>query len=145
MRQMTRWMTVVWLPLWLAFLVGCPAGSPPATNGGTGTGAATNKETGGNAGVKRVIFLNNTDSPFWDAARAGIAKAAEDLKLSEKGFTAGMDPNDGTEQGQIEKLRQYGTQSDVAAVIISPISATNPAIADELLSLIHISEPTRPY
>lgn len=81
------------------------------------------------------MLLNNTDSPFWDAARAGIARAAEDLKLSEKGFTAGMDSNDGTEPGQIEKLRQYGTQSDVAAVIISPISATNPAIADELKNL----------
>jgi ribose transport system substrate-binding protein len=81
------------------------------------------------------VLLNNTDSPFWDAARAGIAKAAEDLKLSEAGFTAGMDSNDGTEQGQIEKLRQYGTQNDIAAVIISPISATNPAIADELKKL----------
>ncbi len=89
----------------------------------------------GGTGTKRIVLLNNTDSPFWDAARAGIAKAAEDLKLSEKGFTAGMDSNDGTERGQIEKLRQYGTQSDVAAVIISPISATNPAIADELKNL----------
>ncbi|MEO8271255.1 MAG: substrate-binding domain-containing protein, partial [Aureliella sp.] len=89
----------------------------------------------GEAGTKRIVLLNNTDSPFWDAARAGIAKAAEDLKLSEKGFAAGMDSNDGTEQGQIEKLRQYGTQNDVAAVIISPLSATNPAIADELKKL----------
>ncbi|MEZ6152201.1 MAG: substrate-binding domain-containing protein [Pirellulaceae bacterium] len=96
--------------------------------------SSTSSSSGG-AGTKRIVLLNNTDSPFWDAARAGIAKAAEDLKLSEKGFTAGMDSNDGTEQGQIEKLRQYGTQSDVAAVIISPISATNPAIADELKNL----------
>lgn len=87
------------------------------------------------SGTKRIVLLNNTDSPFWDAARAGIAKAAADLKLAEKGFSAAMDSNDGTEQGQIEKLRQYGTQSDVAAVIISPISATNPAIADELKKL----------
>ena len=46
-----------------------------------------------------------------------------------------MDSNDGTENGQIEKLRQYGTQSDIAAVIISPISSTNPAIAEELDNL----------
>jgi ribose transport system substrate-binding protein len=84
---------------------------------------------------KRIILLNNTDSPFWDAARAGIKKAAEDLKLSAAGFSAGMDSNDNTEQGQIEKLRQYGTQSDVAAVIISPLSSTNPAIAEELDNL----------
>ena len=84
---------------------------------------------------KRIILLNNTDSPFWDAARAGIKKAQEDLKLAEAGFSASMDSNDGTETGQIEKLRQYGTQSDIAAVIISPISSTNPAIADELKKL----------
>ena len=86
-------------------------------------------------GTRRIILLNNTESPFWDAARAGIAKAAEDLKLEENGFTAGMDSNTNAEEGQIEKLRQYGTQSDIAAVIISPTSATNPAIADELKKL----------
>ena len=87
------------------------------------------------AGLKRIVLLNNTDSPFWDAARAGIAQAVKDLKLEEAGFTAGMDSNDGTEQGQIEKLRQYGTQDDIVAVVISPLSATNPAIADELQKL----------
>ncbi len=86
-------------------------------------------------GKKRIILLNNTESPFWDAARAGIAKAAEDLKLEENGFTASMDSNTNGEEGQIEKLRQYGTQSDIAAVIISPTSATNAAIADELKNL----------
>lgn len=87
------------------------------------------------SGKKRIVLLNNTDSPFWDAARAGIDKAAEDFGLEAAGYTAGMDSNDGTEAGQIEKLRQYGTQSDVAAVIISPLSAGNPAIADELKKL----------
>ncbi len=84
---------------------------------------------------KRIILLNNTDSPFWDAARAGIKQAAEDLKLADKGFSAAMDSNDGTDSGQIERLRQYGTQVDIAAVIISPISSTNPAIAEELDNL----------
>jgi ribose transport system substrate-binding protein len=84
---------------------------------------------------KRIVLLNNTDSPFWDAARAGIAKATDDLKLRERGFVAGMDSNSGGEQGQLEKLRQYGTQSDIVAVIISPISANNAAIADELKNL----------
>ncbi|MGN6544812.1 MAG: substrate-binding domain-containing protein [Aureliella sp.] len=99
------------------------------------SGAAAGSASSGGGGTKRIVLLNNTDSPFWDAARAGIAKAAEDLKLADKGFTAGMDANDGTEQGQLEKLRQYNTQSDIAAVIISPLSATNAAIADELKNL----------
>jgi ribose transport system substrate-binding protein len=113
-----------------AIVVGCtPKSDSGAAAGGASGGAAGGGET------KRIVLLNNTDSPFWDAARAGIAKAAEDLKLADKGFTAGMDGNDGTEQGQLEKLRQYGTQSDIAAVIISPLSATNAAIADELKNL----------
>lgn len=107
------------------------AGQPKAGSSNAGASASTPTK----AGAKRIILLNNTDSPFWDAARAGIKKAQEDLKLTDAGFTASMDSNDGTETGQIEKLRQYGTQSDIAAVIISPISSTNPAIADELKKL----------
>ncbi|MCC6511393.1 MAG: substrate-binding domain-containing protein [Pirellulaceae bacterium] len=113
----------------LVFLTGCET----SANKGGDAGASAGGSAGGP--VKRIVLLNNTDSPFWDAARAGIAKAAEDLKLAEKGFSAGMDSNDGTEQGQIDRLRQYGTQSDIFAVIISPLSASNAAIADELKKL----------
>ncbi|MFO0013347.1 MAG: substrate-binding domain-containing protein [Planctomycetota bacterium] len=128
------------LPAMLMLFAGCTGnestvsvkpktGSPNAGVASSGESATTKR------GAKRIILLNNTDSPFWDAARAGIKKAQEDLKLAGVGFSASMDSNDGTETGQIEKLRQYGTQSDIAAVIISPISSTNPAIADELKKL----------
>ena len=123
---------------WLAgfsviFLLGC---SDSGDSTGTSTGAGSGTETSSAAsGTKRIILLNNTDSPFWDAARAGIDKAAEDLQLKDKGFTASMDTNNGTDEGQIEKLRQYGTQDDIVAVIISPTSATNPAVVDELQKL----------
>ncbi|MCU0714829.1 MAG: substrate-binding domain-containing protein [Pirellula sp.] len=135
----TSFLSAAWLTfgLLLTFTIGCDSAADKST--GTGSGdASAKKETGdGDKKLKsgRIVLLNNTDSPFWDAARAGIKKAAEDLKLSDHGITAGMDSNDGTEQGQIEKLRQYGTQSDVLAVIISPLSSTNPAIADELENL----------
>lgn len=128
------------LPAMLLILAGC-TGSNDSKSGTSKTGSANTGATAtGDAptskgGSKRIILLNNTDSPFWDAARAGIRKAQDDLKLTDVGFTASMDSNDGTETGQIEKLRQYGTQSDIVAVIISPISATNPAIADELKKL----------
>jgi ribose transport system substrate-binding protein len=111
-------------------VVGCDSASDSQPNA-TSTGTPVPSEIK----AKRIVLLNNTDSPFWDAARAGIKQAADDLKLSEAGFSASMDSNDGTEQGQIEKLRQYGTQQDIAAVIISPISSSNPAIADELDNL----------
>lgn len=106
----------------LALAIGCSSNNSNSSSSSAG-------------GTKRIVLLNNTDSPFWDAARAGIAKAVEDLKLADAGFTAGMDSNENAETGQIEKLRQYATQDDIAAVIISPVSGTNPAIADELKKL----------
>jgi hypothetical protein len=109
--------------------------APPKTGSPSVGVAASGGASTSKGGAKRIILLNNTDSPFWDAARAGIKKAQEDLKLADVGLSASMDSNDGTETGQIEKLRQYGTQSDIVAVIISPISSTNPAIADELKKL----------
>ena len=126
---------------WLAgfsfiFLLGCSDSSDSTGSGSAKTGSGPGTETSSAAsGTKRIILLNNTDSPFWDAARAGIDKAVEDLKLKDKGFTASMDTNNGTDEGQIEKLRQYGTQDDIAAVIISPTSASNPAVVDELKKL----------
>ena len=128
---------------WLAglsflFLLGCTESNDSVGSAGKSTAASSAAGTGTastTSGMRRIILLNNTDSPFWDAARAGIDKAAEDLKLKDAGFTASMDTNNGTDEGQIEKLRQYGTQDDIAAVIISPTSATNPAVVDELKKL----------
>ena len=94
---------------WLAglsfvFLAGCTESSDSTGSGkkNAGSGAGTESGSGAGAeasatvrGTRRIILLNNTESPFWDAARAGIAKAAEDLKLEENGFTAGMDSNNG--------------------------------------------------
>lgn len=117
----------------LGLAVTLTAGCDSKKSGGKSAEGSANSN--GAPGTKRIVLLNNTDSPFWDAARAGIKKAAEDLDLASAGFSASMDSNDGTENGQIEKLRQYGTQSDIAAVIISPISSTNPAIAEELGNL----------
>ncbi|MEZ6034904.1 MAG: substrate-binding domain-containing protein [Planctomycetaceae bacterium] len=105
------------------------SGQSGGDNGPAGVTGAENQKT------RRIVLLNNTDTPFWDAARAGIEKAVEDLGLKAAGFTASMDTNNGTDAGQIEKLRQYGTREDVAAVIITPTSATNPAIVDELKKL----------
>jgi len=46
-----------------------------------------------------------------------------------------MEKNNGTAQGQIEKLRQLGSQSDVAGVAISVIQAENVAIVEEMKNL----------
>jgi ribose transport system substrate-binding protein len=86
-------------------------------------------------GVKRIIILTNGNSPFWDACRAGIQDANRELQLADAGLTAVMEVNDGTPQGQLDKLRQFGAETDVAGIGVSAIDASNAAIAEELLKL----------
>src|SRR6185436_20536310 len=75
------------------------------------------------------------NSPFWDACRSGLVEGGKDFKLDDVGLTVAMEVNDGTAQGQIEKLRQYASQSDVAGVAVSVIQADNPAIMEEMKNL----------
>lgn len=83
----------------------------------------------------RIVVLINGNSPYWDACRAGMQAAERELKLGNAGLSAVMEVNDGTPKGQIDKLRQYATQSDVVAVGISVTDAANDAIAQEMRNL----------
>ena len=87
------------------------------------------------SGAKRVILMTNGNSPFWDACRVGMQAAETEFKLADAGLTAVLEVNDGTAQGQLDKLRQYGSQSDIAAVIITVTDSENVAIAEELKNL----------
>jgi ribose transport system substrate-binding protein len=92
-------------------------------------------ESGSEPTTKRFIFLTNGDDPFWDACNAGLQQGAKQADLASKGLTVVMEKNNGTAQGQIEKLRQFGSQPDIAGVAISVIQAENTAIADEMRNL----------
>src|SRR5262249_34956630 len=74
---------------------------------------------GKSSDLKRIVILTNGNSPFWDAARAGLTDAKKQLELEKAGYDAIVDPNDSTDQGQINKLRQFGSQSDIVAVGVS--------------------------
>lgn len=93
--------------------------------------------TGGKptAGTKRIVFLINIPDPFWDACKAGFTEGAEHWKLKEAGLTATFESNNGTPQGQIDKLRQFASQPDIVGVAISAIQADNEAIIEELKNL----------
>lgn len=84
---------------------------------------------------KRIIILTNGNSPFWDACRVGLQEADKDLKLQDAGLKAVLEVNDGTPKGQIDKLRQYASQSDVVAVGISALDASNAEVADQMRAL----------
>lgn len=99
------------------FFTGCPGEVPKA------------KRT-------RIIILTNTESPFWDACRTGMQDAGKDFKLEDAGFTVELVINDSSNvQGQIDALRQYGSQSDIAAVGVSVTEPTSSGLADVMKEL----------
>jgi len=99
-------------------LAGCPSQ----------TGTAT-------SGKKRIVFLTNGSDPFWDACRSGLEEGARQFEIDKAGYTVAMEVNNGKPQGQIDKLRQFASQGDVAAVAISVIQADNAAIIEEMKKL----------
>jgi putative heme-binding domain-containing protein len=90
---------------------------------------------GGASETKRIIILINGDSPFWDACRVGVPEAEKEFKLAAANLHAVVESNDGTPQGQLDKLRQFASQSDIVAIGISPCDAANVAIAEEMRNL----------
>jgi ribose transport system substrate-binding protein len=110
----------------LAVVAGCTKPADPKS-GGTASAPA--------AGVKRFVFITNGDDPFWDACNAGLVEGTKRFGLAEQGLRAVMDKSNGTAQGQIERLRQLASQSDVAGVAISVIQAENVAIIEEMKNL----------
>lgn len=114
-------------------LVGCSeqrASAPPSATAGTASGSGS-----GASGPKRLIFITNGDDPFWDACNAGLIEGAKQFGIESQGLRVVMEKNNATAQGQIEKLRQLGSQSDVAGVAISVIQAENAAIVEEMKNL----------
>ncbi len=119
--------SVLWRISGLAILALCCAAAASCNSspgGGTAAGQA-----------KRFIFLINTPDPFWDACRAGLVEGEKDFELKQAGLSITMESNDGTAQGQIDKLRQYASQSDIVGVAISVMQADNVAIIEEMRNL----------
>jgi len=84
---------------------------------------------------RRLVFVTNGDDPFWDACLSGLKEGEKRFGCAAAGLTVARDVNNGTAEGQIERLRQYATQDDIAGVAISVIQADNQAIVDEMKRL----------
>jgi ribose transport system substrate-binding protein len=111
----------------LSASIGCSG-----SGGGSNTPGDSSAKTGGK---KRIIFVTNGDDPFWDACLSGLKEGEKQHDLAAAGLTVERDVNNGTAEGQIEKLRQYATQGDIAGVAISVIQADNLTIVDEMRKL----------
>jgi len=112
--------------LTVAALVGCGGGDQPAV----GPGQATS-----GSGGKRFVFLINVPNPFWDACRAGLVEGEKEFALKDAGLSITMESNDGTAEGQIDKLKQFATQPDIVGVALTVIQADNQAIIEQMKNL----------
>jgi len=85
--------------------------------------------------AKRFIFITHGDDPFWDALLSGLKEGEKRFGCAAAGISVSRDVNNASAEGQIERLRQYATQDDIAGIAISVIQADNKAIADEMKKL----------
>jgi ribose transport system substrate-binding protein len=108
-------------------LTGCDRSGGNSQSSASNAGADNRGATGGSA--KRIILLTNGADPFWDAMRAGMQDAEKEFDLAGAGLRTVMDVNNGTPKGQVDRLRQYANQSDIAAVAVSVTDSKNLAIA----------------
>jgi ribose transport system substrate-binding protein len=123
-----KWLLICsgWLGLGLLALAAAGCGSR-SDQGSRADAAST--------GDKRILIMTNGNSPFWDACRVGLQEAEKELGLNRAGYRAVLEVNDGTPQGQIDKLRQFASQSDIVAIGLSPCDAANLAVAELLRDL----------
>lgn len=131
--------------LWSLSFAGCEDASKPTSPAKADAAPAAKKsaaDSGGDASkptasadLKRIIILENGNSPFWDAARAGLQDAENELKLRQAGMRAVLEVNDSAAAGQLEKLQQFGTQPDIIGIGVSAVDADNVAVAEELRKL----------
>lgn len=119
---------------WIFGIAGC-ADNSGTSDGGTGSGPGGAPASGAAGGLRRIIFLTNGDDPFWDACNAGLLEGEKTYALQSAGLKVVMEKNNGQAQGQIDKLRQFASQSDIAGVAISVIQADNVALIDEMRKL----------
>ncbi|MCE9632312.1 MAG: substrate-binding domain-containing protein [Planctomycetia bacterium] len=123
-----------WVAAWacvVGLAIGCSAGKPtsaPVADGGS-------TAVGGTASAKRFVFITNGDDPFWDALLSGLKEGEQRFGCAAAGITVSRDVNNASAEGQIERLRQYATQDDIAGIAISVIQADNQSIVEEMKKL----------
>ncbi|MGE5193863.1 MAG: substrate-binding domain-containing protein [Deltaproteobacteria bacterium] len=127
----------LWLTLALCCVVqfslpGCGGEMRPGGGGaasGTGADAARGAGTSG-AGDIKIVILTNGSSPFWDACDRGLKDAGQKL-----GVRVELLRNDATEGGQIRRLEQLATQSDVKGVGISVLESQAEGVLEQMQAL----------
>ncbi len=104
----------------LFWMAGCggTASAPPATGGSAASARP------------RFLFVTNTTADWWLAAETGVKEGAKAF-----GCDAELRQNDGTVQGQINKLREALSLPGIKGVAVSALEANAPGIIDAMREL----------
>lgn len=118
-----------WVAVAVVLATGCGGPNPPGANevkpavASPGAGAKATDDF-------KIVIITNGSSPFWDACDRGLKDAG--LKL---GVRVELVRNDASEGGQIRRLEQLASQSDVKGVGISVLEADASGVAEQMLAL----------
>lgn len=127
------WLNLTLCCLATLILIGCGDETPTGGAGSGGKAAGGTANTGGGsggAGDFKIVILTNGSSPFWDACNVGLQEAGREL-----GVRVELIRNDATEGGQIKRLEQLATQSDVRGVGVSVLDEQAAGVADAMHAL----------
>ncbi|HEU5115272.1 MAG TPA: substrate-binding domain-containing protein, partial [Isosphaeraceae bacterium] len=90
------------------------------------TGCQGGEEGGG----PEILFVTNSNADWWDAVEKGMSDGAKEFQIN-----AEMRRNEGSTQGQVEKLREAISLPGVKAVAVSVIEADAPGVLDAMEEL----------
>lgn len=96
----------------------------------SGSRERTGSETEGASARPRFLFITNSNSPFFDAARVGLDDAAREFSAEVE-----LIRNDGSPGGQIRRLEQVAAQRDVKGVMVSVVEPNASGIIDQMKAL----------
>jgi ribose transport system substrate-binding protein len=94
-----------------------------------GCGGSTTPTSTPTAGPK-LLFISNGNSDWWNAVEKGMQDGARDF-----GAQAVLRRNEGSTQGQIDRLQEALTLPDIQGVAVSVIEADAPGVADAMRAL----------
>ncbi len=90
----------------------------------------TGCQGGGEGEGPEILFVTNSNADWWDAVEKGMRDGAKEFQIN-----AEMRRNEGSTQGQVEKLREAISLPGVKAVAVSVIEADAPGVLDAMEEL----------
>ncbi len=85
---------------------------------------------GGSGGGPKILFVTNSNADWWNAVEKGMLDAGKQLNI-----TVEMRRNEGSTQGQVERLREALSLPGVEGVAVSVIEADAPGVIDAMREL----------